>query len=168
MLIHFRHGDIAIFRKLHRDLFARFKSGDEKDYLRLNREIHRHLFAVAGNESLTALYEQLLVRIHAVRFVARKTPTQWQKAVDEHRGLMEAIEERDGSRLATLLRQHLLGQRIPLRFPYDSATVLRSLREWHVPRDRGRGEPSGQATSLDAARPARVAPVGDRGAAGGR
>jgi carbamoyl-phosphate synthase large subunit len=67
-----------------------------------------------------------------------------------------------------LLRQHLLGQRIPLRFPYDSATVLRSLREWHVPRDRGRGEPSGQATSLDAARPASVAPVGDRGAAGGR
>lgn len=104
-----REVDITAFRKLHRDLFARFESGDEKEYLRLNREIHRRLFIVAGNESLAALYEQLLVRTHSVRFVTRKTQMQWKNAVEEHHGLLAAIEARDGERLARLLRQHLLG-----------------------------------------------------------
>ncbi len=104
-----RDSDIAAFRKLHRDLFARFEAGDEKDYLRLNREIHKRVFTVAGNESLTALYEQLLVRTHAVRFVTRKTRKQWQQAVEEHHGLLAAIEAKDAKRLSKLLREHLLG-----------------------------------------------------------
>lgn len=104
-----RDSDIAAFQKLHRDLFARFEAGDEKDYLRLNRGIHKRVFAVAGNKSLTALYEQLLVRTHAVRFVTRKTPKQWKQAVEEHRQLLAAIEGRDAKRLSKLLREHLLG-----------------------------------------------------------
>ena len=104
-----RDTDIEIFRRLHHDLFARYEAADEKNYLRLNREIHRYLFTAAGNTALTALYEQLLVRIHAVRFVARKTPGQWLRAVNEHRGLLAAIENRDGEQLSSLLEDHLLG-----------------------------------------------------------
>lgn len=104
-----RPSDIKTFQRLHRDLFARYEAGDEKSYLAINREIHLLLFAVADNTALTALYEQLLVRIHAVRFVARKTSGQWGRAVEEHRGLLAAIEARDGARLAALLEAHLLG-----------------------------------------------------------
>ncbi len=32
-----------------------------------------------------------------------------------------------------LIRRHLLGERIPERFPYRPATILRSLREWALP-----------------------------------
>ncbi|MDB5536824.1 MAG: transcriptional regulator, GntR family [Devosia sp.] len=101
--------DISKFRKLHDQLFACHVSGNEKDYLRLNREIHRELFTVAANSALQAMYEQLLVRTHAVRFVARKSSEQWGRAVEDHRAILAAIEERDGKRLAELLRDHLLG-----------------------------------------------------------
>lgn len=100
--------DIATFRDLHAEMFACHESGNEKDYLRLNREIHRLLFTIAANPSLTTLYEQLLVRTHAVRFVTRKSSEQWQRAVADHRAILAAIEKRDGKRLAEVLRTHLL------------------------------------------------------------
>jgi DNA-binding GntR family transcriptional regulator len=109
-----RPADIAAFRRLHEDLFAQYEASNEAEYLKLNREIHRHLFTVAGNTALTALYEQLLVRIHAVRFVARKTREQWHRAVEEHRGLLAAIEAKDGARLARLLEAHLLGTAVDI------------------------------------------------------
>jgi DNA-binding GntR family transcriptional regulator len=106
--------DIAKLRAMHLHMYAFHAAGDEKGYLRLNRQIHRALFEIAGNASLTALYEQMLVRIHSVRFVARKTPKQWQQAVDDHVAIMAAIEQRDGSRLAGLLRSHLLDTAVPI------------------------------------------------------
>jgi len=106
--------DIENLRAMHLHMFAFHAAGDEKSYLSLNRQIHRSLFEIAGNASLTACYEQLLVRTHSVRFVARKTPKQWQRAVDEHVAIMAAIEQRDGARLAGLLRSHLLDTAVPI------------------------------------------------------
>ncbi|HTJ58480.1 MAG TPA: GntR family transcriptional regulator [Devosiaceae bacterium] len=101
--------EIAAFRELHRELFARFEAEDEREYLRINREIHRHFFTVAGNNALASMFEQMLVRTHLARFVARRTRAQWQRAVDEHRAILAAIEAREGKRLGDLLRIHLLG-----------------------------------------------------------
>jgi DNA-binding GntR family transcriptional regulator len=106
--------NIEKLRNLHRQMYAFHAAGAERDYLRLNREIHLSLFEIAGNASLKAIYEQLLVRIHSVRFVARKTPEQWQRAVDEHVAIMAAIEQRDGPHLAALLKSHLLDTAIPI------------------------------------------------------
>jgi DNA-binding GntR family transcriptional regulator len=106
--------NIKMLATLHRQMYAFHAAGAERDYLRLNRQIHHSLFEVAGNASLTAIYEQLLVRIHSVRFVARKTPEQWQRAVDDHVAIMAAIEQRDGPGLAKLLKSHLLDTAIPI------------------------------------------------------
>jgi DNA-binding GntR family transcriptional regulator len=106
--------NIRALRELHRQMYAFHAAGAERDYLRLNRQIHLALFEIAGNASLTSIYEQLLVRIHSVRFVARKTPVQWQRAVGEHVLIMAAIERRDGPRLARLLRSHLLKTAVPI------------------------------------------------------
>jgi DNA-binding GntR family transcriptional regulator len=106
--------NIETLREMHRQMYAFHAAGAEKDYLRINREIHLRLFESAGNASLTSIYEQLLVRTHAVRFVARKTPSQWQRAVDEHVAIMAAIERRDGSLLARLLKSHLLDTAVPI------------------------------------------------------
>jgi DNA-binding GntR family transcriptional regulator len=49
-----------------------------------------------------------------VRFVTRKTRAQWHRAVEEHRGLLAAIEAKDGDRLARLLEVHLLGTAVDI------------------------------------------------------
>ncbi len=99
---------LASLERLHGDMVARFRDGDWLGYSKLNRQIHEAIFEASGNAALAALYQQLLVRIHAVRFVARKTPERWRQAIDDHEQMMVALRARDGAALAGILRQHLV------------------------------------------------------------
>lgn len=101
--------DIARVRALHDRMMACFESGDEVDYLKHNRLIHESFFEIAGNVTLSAFYQQILTRIHACRFVVRKSREHWANAVSEHCAMIEALEARDGMRLATLLETHVTG-----------------------------------------------------------
>jgi DNA-binding GntR family transcriptional regulator len=99
--------DIARVRALHDEMMAFYKAGDETSYLRNNRLIHEAFFAIAGNVTLHSFYQQILTRIHSCRFVVRKTPEHWRKAVAEHEEIIAAFEARDGAALATLLESHV-------------------------------------------------------------
>lgn len=100
--------DIARIRKLHDAMLAHYRRSERTHYIRLNQQIHRELFAIAGNAALSQLYEQLMVRIHAVRFVARKSPERWREAIEDHKRMMRALERRDGPALAAILKEHLV------------------------------------------------------------
>ncbi|WP_319843003.1 GntR family transcriptional regulator [Terrihabitans rhizophilus] len=99
--------DIARVRKLHDDMMGFYKADDEASYLRSNRLIHEAFFVIAGNITLLSFYQQILTRIHSCRFVVRKTPEHWRKAVAEHEEMIAAFEARDGERLAALLENHV-------------------------------------------------------------
>jgi DNA-binding GntR family transcriptional regulator len=99
--------DLARLRKMHGALVEHFRCNETIPYLRLNQTIHETLFEIAGNASLTQLYQNLLVRTHAVRFVAKRSPARWQEAIDDHERMMLALENRDGPALAGVLRDHL-------------------------------------------------------------
>lgn len=99
---------LAKLEMLHAKMIERFRDGDWLEYSKLNRQIHEAIFEASGNTALAALYQQLLVRIHAVRFVAKKTPERWQQAIDDHEQMMVALRARDGASLARILRQHLV------------------------------------------------------------
>jgi DNA-binding GntR family transcriptional regulator len=99
--------DLARVERLHDTMAARYRRGDWTAYSKANRAIHEALFEIAGNATLSALYQQLMIRIHAVRFVARKSAARWREAVDDHERMMEALRRRDGAALAAVLREHL-------------------------------------------------------------
>jgi DNA-binding GntR family transcriptional regulator len=92
---------------MHAAMVRHFEAGEWVPYSRLNRQIHEAIFEIAGNATLSALYQSLMVRIHAVRFVARKTPERWAEAVDDHERMMAALRARDGQSLSALMREHL-------------------------------------------------------------
>jgi DNA-binding GntR family transcriptional regulator len=98
---------IARIRALHDDMLAAFRRGEAGAYAKLNRAIHEALFEAAGNAALTALYNNLMVRIHSIRFFAKKSPARWRQAVDDHERMMTALQARDGAALAHILRLHL-------------------------------------------------------------
>ena len=99
--------DLQKLRSMHERMVDHFHYGEEGPYRRINRQFHQTLFDIAGNASLSEMYRQLLGRIHLVRFLVDKRETDWQKAVDEHERIMDALERRDGERLAQILKQHL-------------------------------------------------------------
>lgn len=98
---------MAQIEALHAQMVAQFSGGDWLGYSKLNRRIHEAIFDAAGNEALSHLYQQLLVRIHAVRFVARKSPSRWRQAIDEHEAILAALAARDAATLSRLLREHI-------------------------------------------------------------
>lgn len=99
--------DVERVEALHRQMVARHEADDWVGYSKLNRRIHEAIFEIAGNQALAALYQQLLVRIHAVRFVARKSPERWREAIEDHVRMLDALRARDGEALAGILEAHL-------------------------------------------------------------
>lgn len=99
--------DIAAVQAMHDEMLEHYRAGNAAPYLRLNRRIHEAFFEIAGNHSLTQFYQTLLVRIHAVRFIAQKSSKRWREAMEDHELMMAALKVRDGARLAAVLRQHL-------------------------------------------------------------
>lgn len=92
---------------LHNTMVEHYRRGEWAPYIKLNRAIHESLFAVAANKSLTALYNTLMVRIHSVRYIAKKSQERWDEAVDDHNRLMAALEARDPVLAGSILREHL-------------------------------------------------------------
>ncbi|QCK86534.1 GntR family transcriptional regulator [Phreatobacter aquaticus] len=99
--------DLRKLEAMHGRMVTHWKAGEWVPYSRLNREIHEQIFVLAGNQTLAGLYQSLMVKIHAVRFVARKSPERWAEAIDDHERMMVALRARDGAGLSSLMREHL-------------------------------------------------------------
>lgn len=99
---------IAQLRALHNAMVDHYEAGEEAAYLRHNRLIHEAIVEMTGNATLAGMYQQMLTRIHCVRFTIGKTVDQWKKAIAEHEQIVTALEQRDGARLAELLKAHVL------------------------------------------------------------
>lgn len=71
-----------------------------------NREFHRGVVRASHNESLIDVLDRL--DMHLLRYPATtlQYPGRWEKAVVEHRNLVDAIASRDASRAADLASHH--------------------------------------------------------------
>ena len=99
--------EVARIRKTHEQMVRHYEKREPAPYLKLNRAIHEAIFAAAGNAELTQLYHTIMVRTHAVRFTAKKSPSRWGEAVEDHGQMMDALGKRDGKKLAVILKDHL-------------------------------------------------------------
>jgi DNA-binding GntR family transcriptional regulator len=99
--------DVARLRELHDAMIMHYRKDEELPYLKLNRQFHEELFRLAGNDALMEIYRQVLVRIHSVRFIVKKSASEWRAAVDDHEKIIEALEARDPHRLAAVLKIHM-------------------------------------------------------------
>lgn len=114
---------ITQIRKMHDQMVRHYEAGEGAKYLKLNRAIHEAIFQAAGNAELTALYHTVMVRTHAVRFTAKKSPARWHEAVEDHVQIMAALEARDGPRLGALLKDHLRHKAGMVHESLDSPTT---------------------------------------------
>jgi DNA-binding GntR family transcriptional regulator len=108
---HITADELTAIRAQHADMEAAWTAGDETAYFALNSAIHDCIMAAARNPTLTMIYANVSGRIQRARFTAHKTPAQWEKAVAEHRGMLELLAARDGEALARLMRAHVRGKK---------------------------------------------------------
>src|SRR6478735_8710612 len=80
-------------------------------YYRCNRLIHESIVRAADNAVLAGFYESIAARIRRARFITPMSPEHWTLAVQEHEGIFNALQRRDASGLAHILRTHLRRKR---------------------------------------------------------
>jgi DNA-binding GntR family transcriptional regulator len=100
--------DIGKLSRLHDKMISSFRLGDEKSYIKINREIHETILEISGNSTLMSMYQQLLGKTHLARFLTRKTQLQWERAIGDHVKIMAALERRDPDALGEILYTHMV------------------------------------------------------------
>jgi DNA-binding GntR family transcriptional regulator len=96
---------------LQASMVEHYRARDLPAYYRCNRLIHESIVRAADNAVLAGLYESISARIRRARFITPMSPEHWALAVQEHEGILNALQRRDASGLAHILRTHLRRKR---------------------------------------------------------
>jgi DNA-binding GntR family transcriptional regulator len=105
-----RHADEATLRHLndlHRRMMDLYALGERLEYFKLNQAIHTGFVEASGNAVLAEMHQTLQARIKRMRFIGNEQPEKWAGAVAEHEEMIEALNRRDGERLAEVVGRHL-------------------------------------------------------------
>ncbi len=106
-----RNDDVAEIRVLHYQMALHRARGQRLEYFNLNQRIHDRIVELSGNAVLLEIHKRLGGRIRRHRFAANLAPERWDQAIREHEEMLEALDERDGKKLAEVLRRHLDNKR---------------------------------------------------------
>jgi DNA-binding GntR family transcriptional regulator len=106
-----RHDDIAEIRVLHYQMALHRTRNQRLEYFKLNQRIHEKIVELSGNAVLLETHKRLGGRIRRHRFAANLAPERWDQAIREHEEMLQALDARDGKKLAEVLRRHLDNKR---------------------------------------------------------
>jgi len=98
--------EIADIRTKYQAMVEDFHSGEPLSYLALDRAIHTAIFKAARNAALIDLHHLLETRLGSVLSLVQTPPPRWCEAVEDHRRMIEALEDRDAAAFARLAREH--------------------------------------------------------------
>lgn len=103
--------ELAEIKAIHYAMLACKAQGDLPGYYAHNREIHDRINVAARNSVLRQTYLGLNRRLQALRFKSNFNAQKWENAAHDHEEMILALEARDGARLSSILRNHLLSKR---------------------------------------------------------
>ncbi|MDY7560654.1 GntR family transcriptional regulator [Pseudomonas sp. 10B1] len=104
-------GELAEIRALHSAMIVCKNQNDLPGYYQRNRAIHDLINQAARNSALCQAYQSLNSKLQALRFRSNYQAPKWDRAVHDHEQMIEALQARDGKRLSSILRAHLLEKR---------------------------------------------------------
>ena len=100
--------EISEISAIHRRMFTHFLAHRMPEYLDLNRVIHVRIVQAAHNPLLETMYHGLSNRmLWACALTNIESKQRWEAAMNEHEQIIQALEQRAGEGLATLLKSHL-------------------------------------------------------------
>ena len=98
--------EVAEIRAKYQAMVEDFHRGEAASYLELDRAIHTAISKAAANTALIDLQHLLETRLGSVLSRVHTPPPRWGEAVEDHRRMIEALEDRDAAAFARLAREH--------------------------------------------------------------
>ncbi len=112
--------ELAEIKAMHFEMLAAWTRRDLPAYYHLNARIHAAINAAAKNPVLTDTYARVNARLQALRFRSNQDEKKWRHAVEEHEGMIAALQARDPVAMRQVLSAHLANK---------LSTVLAQLRQ---------------------------------------
>jgi DNA-binding GntR family transcriptional regulator len=104
---HITEEELAEVKALHYQMALHHTRRELMPYFRVNQEIHHKIFEISRNRSLVTVYNTLAGRIRRPRYLANISEARWAQALEEHEGILAALESKDGAALGRILKDHL-------------------------------------------------------------
>jgi DNA-binding GntR family transcriptional regulator len=82
---------------------------DVHNLMRLDQQIHRHIYQATRNTFLQAMLEESFNLSLRIWFLGLDRGVRLKEAVEEHRQLLDAIVSRDPDRAESVMRRHVTG-----------------------------------------------------------
>ena len=96
---------------LQYEMMASYARRDLSTYYKLNLRIHHLINQAANNPVLAQLFSQVNARIEALRFRSNQDGVKWEKAVEEHQEMLDALKARDSARMRRIMIKHVQNKR---------------------------------------------------------
>ena len=96
---------------LQYEMMASYARRDLSSYYKLNLRIHHLINQAANNPILSRLFSQVNARIEALRFRSNQDGMKWEKAVEEHQAMLDALKARDSNRMRKIMISHVQNKR---------------------------------------------------------
>ena len=96
---------------LQYEMMASYARRDLSSYYKLNLRIHSLINQAANNPVLSQLFSQVNARIEALRFRSNKDGIKWEKAVQEHQEMIDALKAHDSARMRKVMIAHVHNKR---------------------------------------------------------
>ncbi|MBU3614530.1 GntR family transcriptional regulator [Polynucleobacter sp. Latsch14-2] len=96
---------------LQYEMMASYARRDLSSYYKLNLRIHHLINQAANNPVLGKLFSQVNARIEALRFRSNQNGVKWEKAVEEHQEMIDALKAHDSERMRKVMIQHVVNKR---------------------------------------------------------
>ena len=107
--------DVKALRRLHEVLEKHAAAKNIEGYYRSNHEFHSKVQALAANRWLDRATNDLRTFLRLLRGRQLNWPGRIEASINEHRVLIDAIEQRDAARAERVMHDHLLAQLTALK-----------------------------------------------------
>ena len=101
----------AMLEELEQELQASAEAnikGDTAAIITHDTRFHELIIDAAGNEYIAEISHMLVLHIQRIRYHFFHLPTMRRISASQHRGILDALRERDAQRAKTLMREHWL------------------------------------------------------------
>ncbi len=99
--------DIADLRRLHVEMQEALGGDDVLRYVQLNKAFHQRIMAGAGDHPAISILRNLPLHVVREQFQTVLLPGRRETSLNEHLGILEALERRDKDQVEQAAREHI-------------------------------------------------------------
>ena len=101
------HEDLETLDQIYIELVKAYENGDVNEYCKIDTKLHDALFIISGNEIIYNIVNNVYPLLQPFRIISLNSKGRFEESLDEHKGIIEGIKEKDYKKSLEFNTKHL-------------------------------------------------------------